>query len=363
MTSPENPEVSIVVVTYNSADFLHNCLRSLCQPQSLTQEIIVVDNASQDESCQVVEEVCPTARLLRLPENLGYGAACNAGATTARGHYLVFLNPDTVVESGWLEPMVSVLAADPTVGAVSPMIVLMSDPLTINTCGNDVQFLGFPSCHLLGVKASQVRQPSEVTSISGAAFAIERKVFERLGGFDPDFFMYLEDTDLSWRLRLAGYRCLYVPQSVVRHHYEPRFSAEKFFYIERNRHQLLLKNLHSETLLVFLPALLLAEASIWGYTTLRGPSHIQAKLRATMQTFHHLQKLRHGYALAAKLHRASDANLLRACSAHIAYDIAYEGWLARLTGTFLDPIYAILRWCAIVLLRPSHRDSTNHIPA
>lgn len=349
---PLDPEVSIVVVAYNSAKVLPECLLSISRQHYASHEVIVVDNASQDNSSQIAREVFPSARTIRLPENLGYGAGCNAGAAIARGRYLIFLNPDTVVESNWIEPLISELAADSTLGAVTPKIVLMHDPTTINACGNDVQFLGFPSCHLLGVKASQIQHPGEVTSISGAAFAMDRKLFELLGGFDPRFFMYLEDTDLSWRLRLAGYKCRYIPQSVVRHHYAPSFSANKYYYLERNRYRLLLKNLAMRTLIALFPALVLAETSGWGYATLRGGEHLRAKWQVCVWLFREWRNVRQETLAARRAQRrVTDADLLKACSADIAYGVAYDGWIVRLATAGFNPVYNSLRSLAVILLK------------
>ncbi len=357
MNSPARPEVSIIIVVHNSTDVLGQCLRSIANQRPESCEVIVADNASQADSHAIIQETYPTARFVWLSENLGYGAGCNAGAAIARGDYLAFLNPDTAVDPDWLRPLIAALAADPTVGAVTPKIVLMNDPGTINTCGNDVHFVGFPSCHRWGEKAAEVQEPAEVTSISGAAFVIERQLFQRLGGFDPRYFMYLEDTDLSWRLRLAGFRCRYIPQSVVRHRYAPAFSADKFFFLERNRHQLLLKNLAQKTLLALLPALVLAEISVWGYALLRGRKHVASKWRSYGWLLRHWKTLRSSRSsVRPSDRRISERELLRACSTRIAYDAAYGGQVAHGAAAILNPLYSLCRLLALSMLKADQQD-------
>ena len=343
-------EISVVIVSFNSAGFLRACLSSVLASLPAFGEVIVIDNASSDESCALIRKEFPSVTLLSLKANEGFGAACNRGAAAASGRYLVFLNPDSQVEPGWLEPLRRTLEEDPTVGAASPKIVLLDRPEMINACGNDVHVAGFPSCHLWGVAAEAVREGGEVTAISGAAFMISKALFDELGGLDPQFFMYLEDTDLSWRLRLRGYRCRYVPQSVVRHRYAPAFSPQKFFWLERNRYRLLAKNLRGGTLLALAPALLLAELSSWTYALLRGPRHLAAKGAADWWALRHWRAARRAGRPGWRGRTArEDRELLRCCSVRIAYDVAYPGRLARFAAGLCDPLYAACRWLAVAV--------------
>lgn len=344
------PEISVIIVSYNSASFLRDCLASVFACSQESCEVIVVDNASQDGSRDLIRKEFPSVSLVSLACNIGFGAACNRGAAVAAGRYLVFLNPDTVVEPGWLRHLVRVLETDASVGAVSPKIVLMDQPDIVNACGNDVHIVGFPSCHLWGAPSDQVQAGGEVASISGAAFIISKALFDRVGRFDPHFFMYLEDTDLSWRLRLSGYHCLYVPQAVVRHCYQLSFGPQKVFWLERNRYWLLAKNLRSATLLSLAPALVLAELLSWGYVLLRGPRHLAAKASADWWALRHWRAARRTGRLSRQTRPAHlDRDLLRCCSVHIPHEVAHPGRLARLTAALADPLYAVCRWFAMAV--------------
>jgi GT2 family glycosyltransferase len=346
-------EASIIIVAYNSAGVLEKCLRSVVQHLDISAEVIVVDNASVDSSSDVAQRTLPTVKLIELENNVGFGNGCNAGAAVAVGRHLVFLNPDTAVEPGWLSVLTRALDDDETLGAVTPKILLMDAPDKINACGNDVHFTGFPSCHLLEVESAGVQQPASVTSISGAAFAMRRSTFEHIGGFDPEFFLYLEDNDLSWRLWLMGYQCKYMPASVVYHIYSVKVSADKFFYLEYNRHQLLLKNLKTRTLLALSPALFLAELNTWGYAVLRGPGYLVAKFRAVTQAAADWQKWRQAHTTRAKLHRQPDSALLQVCTVNIDYGSVSQGILGRIAASVFNPVYGLLHRFALWTL-PAH---------
>ncbi len=347
---PQEPEVSIIIVAYNSAAVLQPCLQSVVASLDLPAEIIVIDNASLDNSSQLARETVPAARVIRLENNAGFGIGCNAGAAQANGTYLVFLNPDTIVERNWLAPLLYPLNNQPGVGATTSKILLMDDPGRLNACGNDVHYTGFPACHLLGVEADKVHNTASVTSVSGAAFAIRRELFKQLHGFDPDFFMYAEDNDLSWRLRLGGWQCVYVSDSVVRHHYRTNVTASKFFYLERNRYQLLLKNLKMSTLVALAPALMLAEISTLGFALLRGPEYLRAKARANSEVFSRGRHWRQEHSARAQAYRQPDSVLLIACTTAIDYGAVAKGVLAQVAALFFNPAYRILLSLALFLL-------------
>ena len=156
----------------------------------------------------------------------------------------------------------------------------MSDPERLNTCGCNIHVTGLTLCRGMGRARDTYVQRDEVGAISGAAFAIRAELFERLGGFDETMFLYLEDTDLSWRARLAGWQTVYVPDSLVLHDYELRITPLKVFWEERNRYLMLLKSLRWPTLLLLAPVYLLAEVITWAFVLLKDRHNIGNKLRA-----------------------------------------------------------------------------------
>ena len=276
----DGPLVSVIVVVYNARSFLCALLAALARQTYPNFEVILFDNASTDGSADIVPTDMPGIRLLRSPVNLGYAGGNNAAVLSARGSYIAILNPDTEPEPEWLDALVSTLDADATIGLATSRIVLDTDHETINTCGNEVHVAGFATCRGLGMPVETHAVGADVAAISGAAFIIRRALWERLGGFDETFFIYVEDTDLSWRAWLLGMRCRYVPQSVVAHRYILAVGPEKIYYLERNRLQMLLKCYQFRTLLLLAPALILGECGAWIYACLRGPAHLHAKMRA-----------------------------------------------------------------------------------
>src|SRR5262249_1972562 len=160
---------------------------------------------------------------------------------------------------GWIDALLEPFATDKTVGLTTSRILLLKEPERVNACGNDIHVSGLTLCRGAGRASDGFLRSDKVSAISGAAAAIPAELFERLGGFDEDCFLYLEDTDLSWRARLAGRETLYVSGSIVYHDYELRITAKKVFWQERNRLLMFLKSLRWPTLVLLLPSLVLAE--------------------------------------------------------------------------------------------------------
>lgn len=343
------PRASVIVVNHNGGEYLRQCLESLGPVCHHTDEIILVDNASTDGSVSGVPQAFPDVRLIRSPVNLGFGGGNNLGVRWASGDYLAFLNPDTVVTPGWLTALVEALEADPTIGLATSQILLMGDPERINACGNDIHCTGLTLCRGMGLDHTTMPDSTEVSAVSGAAFLIRREVFESLGGFDEPFFLYMEDTDLSLRARLAGYRCVYVPTSVVYHRYTLRFGPRKIFYQERNRYLMLLKALRWRTLLVLFPALLLAEVVTWGLVLLRERRRLTEKVWAYAWIVQHWRDVVERRRQTQSIRRIRDRELIALFSHRLAYEQTVDGFTSRLAHVVFDPLYyAFLRMALLV---------------
>lgn len=345
--------VSIVIVNFNSADYLERCLKSLYKMALFSVEIIVIDNASTDGSIGRVRYKYPQVRWIINHTNLGFGGACNLAAQVGLGEYLAFLNPDTVVTPNWLEAMIAVLDGDPKVGMVTPKILLLHIPNWINTCGNDVHISGLTLCRGMGASRHEFIHMQQVSAVSGAAFVIRRELFELLGGFDESFFLYMEDTDLSWRARLAGWYILYIPQSLVFHDYKLRFSPYKIFYQERNRYYMLLKCLQWRTLLALLPVLMLSEIITWGFCMLHTPSSLCDKFRAYASLLSNWRVLMRARSQTQNLRRVSDSVLLRSTGHRLMFEQTCNGTLAHLAHRIFDPLFAICRVIALMVVQAS----------
>ena len=310
-TSPTAPvtgvshRVTCVVVTHNAGAAIRDCLSSL----PTAAAAIVVDNASSDNTIETVRDEFPNVELVETGQNLGYGGAVNLVMGRLESPYVAVVNQDVIGVEGWIDRLVEALEQHLDAAVATPRILLADDPSRLNTCGNDVHYTGITPCRGYGEPASAYGALEDVSAISGAAFVVRRAMFEAVGGFDASFFLYLEDTDLSLRVALAGYRCLYVADSVALHAFAPRFSAAKLHFLERNRHALLLKTYRWRTLFVLGPALLLVELAVWAYAVMRGPEAIRSKAKAYLWIGRHRRQILLARRRAQAVRRISDRDL------------------------------------------------------
>ena len=237
-------EVTVVVVTWERRDLVLACLGSLDE-QTVAHRVLVVDNASSDGTVDQLEERFPRARILRQTSNLGFAGGVSAALDAVDTRFVALLNNDAQADPRWLEASLAVLA-DPTVVAVTSKLLLAADTSTINNAGVVLLKSGYGADRGLGCPDDgRFASAAEVFGFSGGAVVMRTQAVKAAGGFDAGFFMYYEDTDLSWRLRLAGGRIIYSPGAVV-HHLHAASSdtrSEMFaFHNERNRLLMLLRN-------------------------------------------------------------------------------------------------------------------------
>jgi GT2 family glycosyltransferase len=347
------PLVTVVIVVYNALPYLPNLAAALARQTYPRIETVVVDNASTDGAADCIAREMPAAMLIRLRTNGGYAAGNNAALPHCHGDYLALLNPDTEPEPDWLAALVAAMEADASIGLATSKIVLTNDRTRINTCGNTVHVAGFATCRGLDAPAAEYTDAADVAAVSGAAFIIRRTLMERLGGFDASFFMYVEDTDLSWRALLAGARCRFVPTSVVAHRYALTLGAEKTFYLERNRMQMLLKCYRARTLLLLAPALLLGEVAAWGYAALQGAAHLRAKARATRWVFRHRREIRGRRRVVQASRVVGDRALLSLATPQLPIALLRAGRWARIATACAALPFMLSRRVVLALERPS----------
>jgi GT2 family glycosyltransferase len=225
-------ELSVVIVNWNSVEYVRSCVRSIvAETRALTYEIIVVDNASFDGCEEELAAEYPAIVFLQAGQNLGFGGANNLGARRARGRVLLFLNPDTIVMNGAIDRVFFQLAGLSDAGIVGCRLLntdgslqtscVQALPTVLNqVLDADVLRRCVPQARLWGTRAlfGSSTKPLEVEAVSGAFMMIRRELFEAIGGFSPAFFMYGEDLDLCARVLRAGFRNFYVGDCEVVHH-------------------------------------------------------------------------------------------------------------------------------------------------
>jgi O-antigen biosynthesis protein len=214
------PICSVVIPTYNGKGLLETCLSSIARhrPGGHSTEVVVADDGSSDGTVQWLADAYPWVRLVRLETNGGFCAAANAGIAAARGEFIQLLNNDTEVTAGWIEAGLAPFA-DPAVGSVAPLVLVRSDPSRVDSAGDSYALVGWPSKRGHGQDASRWldRPGDRVFGASGSSAFYRASALRRVGMYDPSFGSYYEDVDLAFRLRWAGFSCVFTPRCRILH--------------------------------------------------------------------------------------------------------------------------------------------------
>jgi N-acetylglucosaminyl-diphospho-decaprenol L-rhamnosyltransferase len=293
--------VSVIVLNYNGRRWLAECLDALAgQTGAPPFETILVDNASSDGSAAFARTHYPAVRLIESGANLGFAAGNNLGARSASGSYLVFLNNDTAAAPDWLSRLCAALDERPAFGLATSKLVRMDDPSRLDSAGDGYVRAGGAYKRGHGRLSADYSESREVFGACGAAFAIRRELFERLGGFDESFFMVYEDVDLSYRARLLGFRCWYAAAAVVHHAGSAtlgRASESAVYFGQRNLEWTWIKNTPPALMRrTALSHVLYSTAGLVHYArvgrlgaALRGKLAALAGLRAVLRARRHVQ--------------------------------------------------------------------------
>ena len=225
-------DLSIIIVNWNSARYLGKCIESINRhTRDLNYEVIVVDNASFDGAREIIKKKFPKTIFIQSRENVGFARANNLGFMHSRGKYLLFLNPDTELVNPAINRMYSFLSSCPEAGAAGSR--LLNSDLTLQTSciqpfptlinqvvDAEILKLKSPRLELWGIRPLFFNEglPVAVEVISGACIVVKRTVFEKIGMFSTDYFMYTEDIDLCYKISLAGYKSYFVNDAQVIHH-------------------------------------------------------------------------------------------------------------------------------------------------
>ncbi|MFH1367118.1 MAG: glycosyltransferase family 2 protein [Patescibacteria group bacterium] len=209
------PFVSVIVLNHDGYKFIRPCLSSLIKTDYPNFEIIFVDSLSTSQSAQEAERSLknfPRHKIIASQESLGWSGGNNLGLKNARGEIIAFLSNDTEVDPLWLKELVGVLTSKPEIGIVQAKSLAIFDKKTLDSGKNYVDVFGF--CY----SETPSQKPEEVFFAEGVAFALKKEVLDKIGLFDQDFIIMYDDIDLSWRARLAGFKVMIAPSSVVFHH-------------------------------------------------------------------------------------------------------------------------------------------------
>jgi len=214
-----------------------------------------VDNASTDQSVELVRTEFPGVDLILMDQNLGFSVAYNRAVSRIEGDYYFFLNNDVALESTVVSQLVTISESFDDVAAVTPKLLFSDTRNVLNGCGGMLDRFGFGLNIGIGeVNRDQYDRPMEVFYAIGAAMMVKAEAWKRVGGFDERFFAYFEDSDWCWRARLHGYRIMYTP-AIVYHKWRGTWTdvRARMYLQERNRLAMILKNYSMSTLARILP--------------------------------------------------------------------------------------------------------------
>jgi GT2 family glycosyltransferase len=265
-------QVSVILLNWNGLHYLKDCLISLLAQTYTDFEIILVDNGSTDGSVEWIKANYPQVRLLCNKTNLGFCVANNRAICSSTSPYIVALNNDTRVDPGWLSALVEAAGSDPTVGMCASKMLFADRPHVINSTGINLDSVGIAWDRRGGeLDDDRESEPVEVFGPCAGAALYRRGMLDQIGLLDEDFFAYLEDVDLAWRARLAGWRCLYVPAARVYHAHSGTAiegSPFKNRLLGRNKVWLIAKDYPMPRLLLYLPFILLYDLAAVLFTLL-----------------------------------------------------------------------------------------------
>lgn len=244
-TPTKNPQsqplVSIITVNYNQSGITLEFLTSMEACTYPNYEIFVVDNASPNDNPELIKEKFPAVNLIKTSVNLGFAGGNNVAVDQAKGKYLLFINNDTEVEPGFLEPMVELLENNADIGMVSPKIHYFHTP-------NTFQYAGFSPIHPISIRnyaigfgekdSGQYNHTIQTGSIFGAAMLVPMKVVQEVGKMSEVFFLYYEEHDWASRIEKAGYKVYFDGRSLVKHKESistVKDSPFQIYYINRGR--------------------------------------------------------------------------------------------------------------------------------
>jgi hypothetical protein len=270
--------ISVIVLNYNGKGFLNSCLSSLASQTYSDFEVIVVDNGSRDGSPEYIEENYPWGRLAKNDENLGFAGGTNVGIRAAKGEFIITLNNDSRADSRFIEELIKPMA-DPEVGVCAAKMLFPDG--RINSAGICISRSGAAwDRGMFEPDRGQYEFMEEVFGACAGAALYRREMLDEIGLFDEDFFLYLEDVDLAFRARLAGWKCIYVPGARVIHHHGGTAGVGSdlaVYYGNRNIVWYPIKDFPFRLLITSLPFIVARNLAVIPYYALRGQGGVILK--------------------------------------------------------------------------------------
>ena len=312
MNEVEEPKISIVILNYNAGQLLLDCVESIKNTDYKNYEIIVVDNASKDNSHKECKKKFPEIKLIENDKNLGYCEGNNVGLRQVEGKFVVVLNPDTLVESKWLKELVRGYNKFGD-GIYQPKFLTTDNHKILQGTGNMIQLFGFgfsPNRNV--IDNGQFNKPEVVGYASGTCLFTSTAILQKLGMFDSFLFAYHDDLDLCWRAAMQDIKSYYIPTSIVYHPPEGfsfKWTAFKYYLLERNRQYCILTHYSRKTYYKMLPALIIVEIGVFLFYLKKGV--VISKIRATCNILKNLGYINEKYKKIQNERIVSDKKLIK----------------------------------------------------
>lgn len=355
---------AVIVVSWNHGRYLADCFRSVAEagiePGAAT--LMIVDNASPDGSGDFIAKELLTADgkttkegfpcvFFKNADNRGFSGGNNQAIRKALDEdydFVYLLNPDTEAQPGFLAEALRVAEGDPEIGVVQSLLRLHPATDLVNTYGNEIHFLGFGYA---GGESVPFRDPSvqaklhvrDIAYASGAGMLMRTSMLRGIGLLDEELFAYHEDLEFAWRARLAGWRTVLAPSSVVFHKYEFSRSIKKYFWMERNRFIVMLRMYRLPTLLVTLPAFLAMELGLWAFAFKGGWWREKLRAYAHFLSPSNWTKLLEARDRVQKLRKVSDREATRLFTGRILFQQMQPALLTRIANPLFSLYWTLVR--------------------
>ena len=266
----QKPLVAVVILSWNGKQYLEQFLPSVLALSYQPLDIYVADNASTDDSIAFLEQHYPSVKIIRIQKNEGFAKGYNVALKEVIADYYVLLNQDVEVTPGFIEPVIEVLESDVNIAAAQPKLLAFHNKQQFEyagAAGGCIDKFGYPFCRgrifdVAEMDEGQFEKTAEIFWASGAAMFVRAELFKRFKGFDADFFAHMEEIDLCWRFKRAGYKIMYVPEATVYHvggGSLPKENPFKTYLNFRNNLFMMFKNYETSELIWKFPVRMILE--------------------------------------------------------------------------------------------------------
>ena len=312
MNKNQQPLVSIIILNYNAKKILINCIDSIFQSNYQNFEVILVDNNSEDNSFEICKNNHSEINLIVNKTNLGYCGGNNIGIEQAKGEFIIILNPDTLVESEWINEFLKSYEKFGE-GIYQPKFISMDDhEMTLST-GQMINLFGFGFSRDKGsFSKTKNYEIKKIGYASGTCMFLSSILMKDLNNFDNFLFAYHDDLDLCWRASMKNIHSYFVPDSIVYHPregYSFKWSNLKFYLMERNRMYCILTHYSRKTIVKLLPALIIIDIGVLFFYMKKGM--VTQKIKASISIIKNLKIIHCRHNELQKNRKISDKEIIK----------------------------------------------------